>query len=194
MRFGRVAVSLGLAWLILTSRADAQSLTPGPPGPFVIDLRGVTSGIPSGAGLYPSLPAGTSVPARGFGFDVGGHVYLFTLGPARLGVGANVLRVRGTATDATTTLQIVSPQVSFNFGTADGWSYLSAGFGTAKVDTSDGDTSASSNAVNAGGGARWFLNRHLAIGFDLRVLKVAADGETMDKFTTMSASVGVSIR
>jgi hypothetical protein len=191
MRSGRLAVWLGLAGVLLGSQAGAQSLTPGPPGPFVIDLRGSTSGIPTSIGLYPTIPEGGSVPSRGFGYDVGGHVYLFNLGPARLGLGVNVLGVRGTATDATTTMNILAPQLSFNFGSSDGWSYLSAGAGTARVNA--GET-ASSSAINAGGGARWFIRRHFAVGFDLRWHKIAADGETMDAATLFAASVGFSIK
>ena len=191
MRSGRLAVWLGLAGVLLESQAGAQSLTPGPPGPFVIDLRGSTSGIPTSIGLYPTIPEGGSVPSRGFGYDVGGHVYLFSLGPARLGLGINVVGVRGTATDATATMNILAPQLSFNFGSSEGWSYLSAGAGTARVKA--GKT-ASSSAINAGGGARWFIRRHIAVGFDLRWHKIAADGETMNASTLFAASVGFSVK
>jgi hypothetical protein len=191
-RSGRLAVWLGLAGVLLGSQAGAQSLTPGLPGPhFVIDLRGSTSGIPTSIGLYPAVPDGGSVPSRGFGYDVGGHVYLFNLGPARLGLGVNVIGVRGTAIDATATMDILAPQLSFNFGSSDGWSYLSAGAGTARVNA--GET-ASSSAINAGGGARWFIRRHIAVGFDLRWHKIAADGETMSASTLFAASVGFSVK
>jgi len=192
MRSGRLAVWLGLAGVLLGSQAGAQSLTPGPPGPhFVIDLRGSTSGIPTSIGLYPAVPDGGSVPSRGFGYDVGGHVYLFNLGPARLGLGVNVIGVRGTAIDATATMDILAPQLSFNFGSSDGWSYLSAGAGTARVKAGE---NASSSAINAGGGARWFIRRHIAVGFDLRWHKIAADGETMSASTLFAASVGFSVK
>ena len=191
MRSGRLAVWLGLAGVLLGSQAGAQSLTPGPPGPFVIDLRGSTSGIPTSIGLYPTIPEGGSVPSRGFGYDVGGHVYLFSLGPARLGLGVNVIGVRGTAPEATATMNILAPQLSFNFGSSEGWSYLSAGAGTARVKA--GET-ASSSAINAGGGARWFIRRHIAVGFDLRWHKIAADGETMGASTLFAASVGFSVK
>ena len=191
MRSGRLAVWLGLAGVLFGSQTGAQSLTPGPPGPFVIDLRGSTSGIPTSIGLYPTIPEGGSVPSRGFGYDVGGHVYLFNLGPARLGLGINVVGVRGTAIDATTTMNILAPQLSFNFGSSEGWSYLSAGAGTARVNAEE---TASSSAINAGGGARWFIRRHIAVGFDLRWHKIAADGETMDASTLFAASVGFSVK
>ena len=192
MRSGRLAAWLGLAGTLLGSRVEAQSLSPGPPGPFVIDVRGVTSGIPSSPGLYPDLGDDEFVvPARGFGVDVGGHVYFLKVGPARLGLGVNLIHVRGTATDANATFRTVAPQLSFNFGTSDGWSYLSFGAGTARVNAV---ATGSSSAINAGGGARWFMNRHLAIGFDIRMHKIAADGDVMGQSTQVSASVGFSLK
>ena len=191
MRSGRLAAWLGLAGVLLGTQVEAQGLTPGKPGPFVIDVRGVTSGIPASPGLYPDLGDQFVVPARGFGFDVGAHIYLFSLGPARLGIGANYIEVRGTAADADATLQTIAPQLSFNFGTSDGWSYLSLGAGTARVNAG---AEASSSAINAGGGARWFLKRHLAVGFDVRFHMIAADGDTMGKSTQVSASVGFSLK
>jgi len=189
---GRLAVWLGLAGVLMGSQVGAQSLTPGPPGPvFVVDARATMGGIPTGFGLYPSVPDGGSVPARGFGYDVGGHVYLFNLGSARLGIGINVIGVRGTATDATATMGIVAPQLSFNFGSSDGWSYLSVGAGIARVNAQE---TGSSSALNAGGGARWFVKRHLAVGFDIRLYKIAADGETMGASTIVMASVGFSLK
>jgi hypothetical protein len=192
MRAGRLAVWLGLAGVLLGSQADAQSLTPGPPGPiFVVDVRGATSGIPASIGLYPTIPDGGSVPSRGFGYDVGGHVYLFNLGASRVGLGVSVIGVRGTATDATTTMNLVAPQLSFNFGSSDGWSYLSLGAGTARVRA---EVTGSSSAINAGGGARWFIKRHLGVGFDLRLYKIAADGDTMHDSMIFAVSVGLSVK
>ena len=192
MHSGRLAVWLGLAGVLLGSRGEAQSLTPGPPGPiFVVDVRGATSGIPTSNGLYPTVPAGGSVPSRGFGYDVGGHVYLFNLGAARVGLGVSVISVRGTATDATATMNVLAPQLSFNFGTSDGWSYLSVGAGTARVNA---EATGSSSAINAGGGARWFIKRHLGVGFDLRLHRIAADGDTMGDSMTFAASVGFSLK
>jgi hypothetical protein len=192
MRPGRLAVWLGLAGVLLGSRAEAQSLTPGPPGPiFVVDVRGATSGIPTSSGLYPTVPEGSSVPSRGFGYDVGGHVYLFNLGAARVGLGVSVIGVRGTATDATATMNVLAPQISFNFGTSDGWSYLSVGAGTARVNA---EATGASSAINAGGGARWFIKRHIGVGFDLRLHRIAADGDIMSDSMTFAASVGFSVK
>ena len=78
-----------------------------------------------------------------------------------------------------------------DFGTADGWSYLSVGAGTARVDAEE---TGSSSAINAGGGARWFIKRHLGVGFDVRLHRIASDGDVMGNSTTISASVGFSIK
>jgi hypothetical protein len=202
----RLGASALLAGLMGVGPASAQT-TPGPPGPWVADVRGATSGIPPAAGFYPLRQTATAVPARGFGFDGGAHVYPLTWGPSRVGVGAAVLYVRGTTDEAVASVRALTPQVSFNFGTGHGWSYLSAGVGAASVVTEspalDGsrvqNRSGSVRDVHAGGGARWFLNRHVAFGFDVRVHRLSAGsggGQTIatPAATLVAASVGLSFR
>ena len=202
----RRAACLLTALLLITGPAYAQGPQPGPPGPYVIDVRGATSGIPQGESFYPPVPAGTTIPARGFGLDLGGHIYAGRIGAARLGFGANAMYVRGTATppaatvqtlpDVDATLTTVAPQLSFNFGTADGWSYLSAGVGAQRFRSNQSGPLAPRShltgwmrTVNVGGGARWFTTDHLALGFDLR-FHVGGTPRT----TLVSASVGVALR
>jgi len=184
------ALQLVLVVVLVASRAYGQSLTPGPPGPFVVDVRGVTSGLPTTAALYPNLTFQAAVPSRGFGYDIGAHVYRFHLGAARLGLGANYIRVTGRAADAHVTLQLFAPQLSFNFGTANGWSYLSAGLGPVRA---VGDRRFDTTSLNAGGGARWFTSSHIAIGFDIRLHRVAAV-KPFPQTMLVSASVGVSLK
>jgi hypothetical protein len=189
------------------SVAPASAQTPSPPGPYVIDVRGAFSGLPTQAAFLPALPSATAIPSRGFGFEAGGHVYLLSLGPARLGLGVSVLRARGTAStvtetaalpDVAVTLTAIAPQVSFNFGTRDGWSYLSAGYGRAQVRAiatpATGSTlqqdSGGVAAINFGGGARWFLRDHLAVGFDVRFHRLSAPASTMP----VAVAVGFSLR
>lgn len=145
------------------STAQTTSVPPpSRPGPYVFDVRGSTVGAPQAAGFYPAVPTGTLIPTRAFGFDLGGHVYLFQLGPARVGFGADLFRLRGTASppkpvttrstttpppapsappsapttpDITVSITTIAPQISVNFGGSTGWSYLSAGLGRAQVIT-----------------------------------------------------------
>jgi hypothetical protein len=197
---------LTFAFCISPALTFGQGLTPRPPGPYVIDIRGATSGIPQGPSFYPVVPDGTIIPARAFGIDLGGHVYAGRIGAARLGFGTSALYVRGTASpraatvetlpDIDGTLILVAPQLSVNFGTADGWSYLSAGVGAQRFQgNQSGLPTASSRetdwmrTVNIGGGARWFTADHLALGFDVR-FHVGGTPRT----TLVSASVGIALR
>ena len=207
----------GLAALAVTA-APAAGQAASPPGPWIVDIRGITSSVPTDLSFYPAQSA-AFVPSRGFGLDLGGHVYVMTIGPARLGLGANVVVLRSTATEPvapaddgtddtlpdqrlTLNLRSVAPQVSFNFGSREGWSYLSAGMGIGSVATRvEGSTTAERRsgrlrAVNFGGGARWFLNPRMAIGFDIRAHRLgAAGGETpTPRVTAVAVSAGLSLR
>lgn len=223
------AASVVLAAVVLcvtASTARAQGIAPRPPGPFVVDLRGATSGVPSAAEFYPPIDDNADddqelvVPARGYGFEIGAHVYPFRLGPARVGLGVAFGRVRATAVsalpddaagdgadgddeaaepatvDVIARGQTLAPQVSFNFGTSDGWSYLSVGYGGAAFRTRVGSEERETkglSALNFGGGARWFFTDHLGVGFDVRWHKVAA-GDTTPATTMFAAAVGLSVK
>lgn len=198
----RLAAALCLL-LLLAGTAPAAAQTTSRPGPWVLDIRGVTSPVPEEPVFYPTLDTTALVPSRGFGLDAGAHVYLFNLGGARIGVGLDAVNVRaitrpppaaagtggtGTETGTTTTarqqvqtdVRLFAPQISFNFGTRDGWSYVSAGYGTAEVVTKTAVVNPARrqservDALNVGGGARWFFMSHLAFGFDVRLHRVGA--------------------
>ena len=172
----------------------------------VADVRGATSGVPSNAAFYPPLPADTLVPARGFGFDVGAHVYAGSIGPARLGYGASLQVVRATQTVTSAVSRLFAPQVSINFGSPRGWSYVSGGVG---LSTLTGRLQGPAGAVNlerasgalttfnVGGGARWFFLSRMAFSLDLRFHRYGAGGEgdfSTPPGTVGSASVGLSFR
>jgi hypothetical protein len=182
------------------------------PGPWVVDVRGITSSVPTDLAFYPAQDA-TFVPSRGFGLDLGAHVYLFTLGPARIGLGAEAIMIRSTTTEPVTSdttsarrrlnlgLRTFAPQVSANFGSRDGWSYLSAGMGVGSVTTSvEGAATAEQDsgqlrAINFGGGARWFLSPRVAIGFDVRAHQLAAGSDNpTPRVTAVAISAGLSLR
>lgn len=156
-------IIIGTVAAVATAQtAPVVTVAPDRPGPYVIDVRGSTVGAPQATGFYPAVPTGTLIPTRAYGFDLGGHVYLFQLGPARVGFGADLFRLRGTASppepvtsgsaprptpppsappsapttpDITVSITTIAPQISFNFGGSTGWSYLSAGLGRAQVST-----------------------------------------------------------
>jgi len=147
----------------------------------------------------------TPLPGRGFGAAGGATVYPFKLGIMTLGLGASVSAGKGTgesltittgsgSTAATTVTPIfrtralhVIPQLSINFGHKLGWSYLSAGVGTTRISASADATSTMpevglpdswNQALNFGGGARWFMKPRLGAGFDVRFVKLGSRGAT----------------
>ena len=97
----------------------------------------------------------------------------------------------------------ISPQLSFNFGDSDGWSYLSGGLGTSRmsvfVDDGDEPEQRRAGTLNYGGGARWFVKPRLAFSFDLRFFAISPLDQTdtepaSPRLTRMAFSVGVSIK
>lgn len=179
----------------------------GQPGPWVVDLRGVTVSLPSDAAFHPVLPAGSIVPGRGFGFDGGAQWFWRRLGPSRVAIGADATWARGTTPELPTVPRVVEtftrvgPDVSFNFGGRNGWSYLSTGGGVARLRgtsalkgvTSEPVSSGAVVEVHGGAGARWFSTPRLAVGFDLRLYQLLA-GDHTPATMRFAASVGVSLR
>ncbi len=238
----RLAALLLILGLALAAPALAQIAPAEPPGPWVADIRGVTGPVPTDAAFYPSLASGVTVPSRGFGLDVGAHIYPARLGSARLGLGITFLTLRGTArpeavttstsssssssgssssgtgsgstpaaaaallpTQVIVSARSLAPQVSLNFGSSHGWSYLSAGWGFGSIATEATGPGAGTHesgrvsAINVGGGARWFAKPRLAIGFDIRMHKLGA-GKASGTLagtpgtTIVAVSVGISLR
>jgi hypothetical protein len=231
---------VGLAVFASVGTTAAQTQGPGAPGPYVVDVHAGLGALPGSAVLFPPLPSGTTIPAAGLAVNAGGHVYLISIGPARIGIGASVVRASGRTSppqaagttagttagtaagttsgllparpDVETRITAVAPQLSLNFGTSDGWSYISAGIGRAKarattsafatgtgtdaVITDPSVVSGSLRAVNFGGGARWFTKRHVAISFDVRFHQVSdAGGEVAIPRTTLTVvTAGFSFR
>jgi hypothetical protein len=209
----RAAATL-LVLLLAPAASHAQGLAPHPPGPYVIDIRGVSLSAPRTFNFYPALPPGTVIPARGFGLASGAQVYPFSLGSHKVGVGALVLLSRGLAStpatastttpdettpdettvaaapDVIVTSRVVLPELSLNFGTARGWSYIAFGAGPLHIRTEavgEGELTTSRLTVSAAGGARWFVTDHLGVGFELRLL-------TLARRTLLAASVGFSLK
>jgi hypothetical protein len=192
--------------LLVASSASAQEREPLPW--FAIDLHAASVGLPTAEGWIPVPVIGdTPLPGRGFGASVAATAYPFKLGIMTFGFGAAIASGKGTGEALTITtgsgstagtivtpvfrtraLHVV-PQVSINFGHKLGWSYLSAGIGTSRIAAS-ADASPTTpqvvfpdtwnQALNFGGGARWFMKRRLGAGFDVRFIKLGSRAESGD--------------
>ena len=224
-RLNRAALMLG-ACLLLPAPAFAQDPAPPPPfveqpiGPFVLDARVTLARFKATSAVAESLAIETTdLPTRGFGLVVGGHFYPVRGRSFALGVGGELLlRARGSRTidpevedgpdgpRVVTNMTAVSPQVSFNFGRRNGYSYASGGIGWASLSTElEEDTvgvepdKARPRAINYGGGARWFTRKHLAFSLDVRFYKISAQEEVDTRpaypaTTLMIFSAGISTR
>src|SRR4030095_3022407 len=85
----------------------------------------------------------------------------------------------------------------------EGWSYLSGGFGTstthaevnvpASIGGEAGSRDRRTSTLKFGGGARWFLREHLAVGFDVRFHRLLAT-DAVPSTQIVGLSVGLSLR
>jgi hypothetical protein len=114
-------------------------------------------------------------------------------------VGATLVNVRARDVSAAVDLRSLAPQVSFNFGTRDGWSYLSAGAGVSEIvaritgATAQRGETGRVLTVDAGAGARWFLTERVGVGFDLRLRRLSGAG-AMGAAMVFGASAGIALR
>ncbi len=215
----------GVVWVLLvasSSPLDAQ-IQPGPIGRFVADAHaslaryGQSDGLASAEGV-----AKTALPSRGLGFDLGAHVYFARLGPITFGAGGHWFASRGSRTPAIpkgsqtpggptvrTTFTEFSPQLSFNFGSEQGWSYLSGGLGSSRLTVrtetttpatrTNGDQLPRAKTIDYGGGARWFYRDRLAFSLDLRFYAInpqlgVGDRPGRPRMTLLVVSGGISIK
>jgi hypothetical protein len=196
--------------------ANATAQQPAPIGRFVIDARGSLARFKADGSVATALNVTTdNLPTRGLGIDAGVHWYPLRKGKVTFGLGGELLVARDsrmadttdpavTSPRVTTRFSSVSPQVSLNFGTGDGWSYLSGGLGLAsltseRADAPFTDDASRVQATNYGGGARWFTGPHLAFTFDVRFYAVNAQEATTSrpaypKTRFMVISAGISLR
>lgn len=191
------------ALLAIARPALAQQDEPLPK--FAVDLHAATVGLPHAAGWVPDVAADTVLPGRSWGVAAGATVYPFRLGIITFGIGASISTAKGSGesltitsgSGATATTRVtpivhtgitnITPQVSINFGRKLGWSYLSAGLGRSKVTSrvdAIGETPAMivpeawNQAINFGGGAKWFMKPHLGASFDVRFVKLGSRSPT----------------
>jgi hypothetical protein len=184
----RVCRLLVLATLGLSSPMNVLAQEPPPRiGPLVIDVRGTVPRFDQSDLLAQSrgLVRG-ELPRTGLGVDAGAHFYVFKWKAVTFGLGGEVTLARAHASPAESTglrsvterFTSITPQLSLNFGSGNGWSYLSAGIGAAKWKiVPDGAEEMPADrerlrTVNYGGGARWFIKRHVAFNVDVRFHQV----------------------
>lgn len=204
----RVACAFVFVSLALLDCTPARAQGTAPPGPFVIDARGGFSSV--GRSEELAAPRGLQVgelPKRVLGVDVGAHIYPVR-GTVTLGVGASFLWMSGSQTpgvssDGTTTtvnpghfaVRGLVPQLSLNFGSQRGWSYLGGGLGLSqmKVGNPDRDLAYSPQllTLNVGGGARWFISEHVAFTFDGRYYRLGSKELSADYIGNPATSLFV---
>jgi opacity protein-like surface antigen len=212
-------LAVALQW----AAAGTSSAQPREPVPrWVADIRLASIGLPTGPGWTPTVPANTVVPGRAVGLDAGAHVYVMRFRGGALGVGGTFVAGRNHRSPPdsgdtsaqvpgiTTGLRAYSSQLSFNFGHGLGWSYISGGVGRVRLksEVTEPVTGAAplapvdtgwAHAINYGGGARWFINDHLAFNLDLRWHKIGSRGATathpaLQRQSALVAGGGISIK
>ena len=215
----RVSSNVLLALLLTVMTAGRSAAQDPPPkiGPYVVDVHGTMPRFPSD-NIQLAASRGLDIkelPGAGLGIHTGVHVYVLTWKAVTFGLGGELVAARshqkaaqfseavvGRAT--TETFTHVAPQVSFNFGDGDGWSYISGGIGPAKwsiVPDGQAPTAADTEAlttIDYGGGARWFIKKHLAFSLDVRFYAINPSAPLPDRpngprKTLLIFGAGVSI-
>lgn len=176
------AVLIG-TWFLSSKPVLAQEEIELPIDRFVTDIRGSLTLFGQNRQFASARGLNTSMTPRiGLGFEVGAHAYLYRWRVITVGVGGTVHKSLGTkgATQAESQRKApaigakffaISPQLSLNFGTRDGWSYLSGGLGSSALGLYPAGTAYNTRytrTLNYGGGARWFTSDHIAFTLDLR--------------------------
>ena len=214
-RFPTALTRCWVVLLLMTAGTRAAAQDPGSIGPFVLDVRGAFASLGQDVDLAANRGLGPGqLAASGLGLDIGGHVYLFRWLGITFGVGAAALLTspsRSPGQDdpdpdgptVKTRFTAISPQLSFNFGDGDGWSYVSGGLGTSRmavfIDEGDEPDQRRAGTLNYGGGARWFIKPRLAFSFDVRFFAISPLAQTetepgSPRMTRMAVSLGVSIK
>ena len=211
-------VSLALCWGAFTAAASAQDVPAEklPIARYVVDARVDFPKFKQDAAIANAIGAGVlNLPTRGFGVVAGAHWYPLRVGIMTLGVGGEWVAARrshtlntGTKTtplDVTvnTRFSTLAPQISFNFGSRNGYSYISGGIGTAnftseRKDKPVPDPESGSKTINYGGGARWFAKKHLAVSMDVRFYAInpqlaTATRPGYPRMTLVAMSGGIAI-
>ena len=201
---------------VLLTAAPALAQPPEEPiGWYVADVRGSIVPFPRNEELAGARGLrAPDTPGAGLGFDIGAHVYPFRLWIVTFGIGASVHSSAASQAPAEFSpmpdgppirkeFTAISPQLSFNFGNRDGWSYLSGGIGRSRLslyaEGSGAPEQRTANTLNYGGGVRWFTSDHLAFTIDARFYAISPlvqmdEVPASPRMTQMTLNVGVSFR
>lgn len=219
----RRAWTIGLALcsvLLIASPAAAQQV-PQPIGRFVVDVRASFPFYPHDAEIAGLVGAADIIElsSRGQGLTLGGHWYPFRWGPVTFGIGGEYFVSRGSRSPSEeelaaqtfvvpaieTRVRAFSPQISFNFGSRQGWSYFSGGIGNATLTVRPQgiapgpDPGPAARTFNYGGGARWFNTQHVAFTLDMRIFAMNpiindAGGLVLPRTTVIVLNVGIAFK
>jgi hypothetical protein len=170
--------------IVLLGAPPVRAQDPPPRIPwFVVDLHANLPGFPSDDQLLADSRdmEVAELPGRGLGVQVSAHLYPLRWRAVTFGVGGELTASRASKSPDLENLRpakerytSIAPQLSFNFGTGNGWSYLSGGLGQStwaivpEGQENDPADSEKLKTINYGGGARWFIKSHVAFSFDVR--------------------------
>jgi len=206
-----------VSFLVLGIAASSPAQEPPPRiGPIVVDLHGTVPRFPDDdPGLAASRGLSVSeLPGTGLGVQAAANLYFLHWRAITFGFGGEIAlaRARQEPPAAAKGLQAVTEQfrsldtqLSLNFGTGKGWSYLSGGIGRSNwsivpdnlphlfVDDQVLKT------INYGGGARWFIRSHVAFSFDVRFYALnpgtpSAGNPASPRTTFLSVGAGISLK
>jgi hypothetical protein len=213
--------------MLLLGAASAWAQPREPLPVIVVDLRGFYAALgqdPVTAGDLLVTPG--DLPGRGLGAAGGVQLYPVRGRTISLGIGAEAILARGRNAPAPDEDdddvpeedgEVVAPlppinqrligwsgNLSLNFGSRNGWSYVTAGMGPMRFGTFEGDQSPPRPApvkmtINYGGGARWFAWRHVAFAVDVRFYQTRPESRTQfyagrARSSLRILSAGISIR
>jgi Outer membrane protein beta-barrel domain len=202
--------------MILTVALPAAAQTRERLNLFTADARLTFPGYEQSDSVATSLGVDKlALPERGLGLVFGAHLYPLRKGVVTLGLGAELMASKRSSTiEATTTaatastvntrFSAFSPQISLNFGSKQGWSYISGGVGFGAFTTELAskpvpDAKGRVKVINYGGGARWFVNDHVAVSLDLRFYAVNPQDASLGRpayprMTIMAISAGIGLK
>ncbi len=185
----RLVAALVCALGVLGAVSASAQEPPPKIGPFVVDLHGTVPRFPEDLNLADSrgIQSIAELPGSGLGIQIGVHLYLVKWRAITIGIGGEFTSGRSTQTPPEGSTRLVpvterfhslSPQLSFNFGSGTGWSYISGGIGQSVWflepdgrEPTDQDVEYL-KTINYGGGARWFAKPHVAFSFDVRLYAI----------------------